>query len=72
MSQDTDDMYDDLFKKYGKVVYRSKDQKPPTADVDDDAECLACEPFILHTLNSWAIMHHVSLLILFYIILVIL
>ncbi|PWA45128.1 lojap-related protein [Artemisia annua] len=41
MSQDTDDMYDDLFKKYGKVVYRSKDQKPPTADVDDDAECLA-------------------------------
>ncbi|XP_071716464.1 protein Iojap, chloroplastic [Rutidosis leptorrhynchoides] len=41
MSQDTDDMYDDLFKKYGKVVYRKNDQKSPIAEVDDDAECLA-------------------------------
>ncbi|KAL4588980.1 hypothetical protein LXL04_001881 [Taraxacum kok-saghyz] len=40
-SQDTDDMYDDLFKKYGKVVYKKNDQKSPIADVDDDAECLA-------------------------------
>ncbi|CAI9286574.1 unnamed protein product [Lactuca saligna] len=40
-SQDTDDMYDDLFKKYGKVVYKSNDKKSPVADVDDDAECLA-------------------------------
>ncbi|KAJ0700935.1 putative protein Iojap/ribosomal silencing factor RsfS, Nucleotidyltransferase superfamily [Helianthus annuus] len=40
-SQDTDDMYDDLFKKYGKVVYKSSDQKSPTAEVDDDAECLS-------------------------------
>ncbi|KAI3525267.1 hypothetical protein L1887_03943 [Cichorium endivia] len=40
-SQDTDDMYDDLFKKYGKVVYKRNDQKSPIAEVDDDAECLA-------------------------------
>ncbi|KAM7251254.1 hypothetical protein ACFE04_023137 [Oxalis oulophora] len=41
VSEDTDDMYDDLFKKYGKVVYRSNDQKSPTAEVDDDAESLS-------------------------------
>lgn len=35
---DTDDMYDDLFKKYGKVVYKRKEQKSPTAEVDDDAK----------------------------------
>ncbi|KAK1416680.1 hypothetical protein QVD17_25795 [Tagetes erecta] len=40
-SQDTDDTYDDLFKKYGKVVYKNNDKKSPTAEVDDDAECLA-------------------------------
>lgn len=39
---DTDDMYDDLFKKYGKVVYKRKDQKSPTAEVDDDAKSLSC------------------------------
>lgn len=38
---DTDDMYDDLFKKYGKVVYKRKDQKSPTAEVDDDAKSLS-------------------------------
>lgn len=43
-------MYDDLFKKYGKVVYKSNDQKSPTAEVDDDAECLACKPFIIYLL----------------------
>ncbi|KAI7727764.1 hypothetical protein M8C21_013154 [Ambrosia artemisiifolia] len=51
-SQDTDDMYDDLFKKYGKVVYKSSDQKSPTAEADDDAECLSCKPFILYTSAS--------------------
>ncbi|KAK6934815.1 hypothetical protein RJ641_034970 [Dillenia turbinata] len=40
MSEDTDDMYDDLFEKYGKVVFRRNDQKPPSAEVDDDAESL--------------------------------
>ncbi|KAL1815016.1 protein Iojap, chloroplastic [Daucus carota subsp. sativus] len=40
-SEDTDDMYDDLFKKYGKVVYTRNDQKSPIAEVDDDAESLA-------------------------------
>lgn len=39
---DTDDMYDDLFKKYGKVVYKRKEQKSPTAEVDDDAKSLSC------------------------------
>ncbi|KAG6494257.1 hypothetical protein ZIOFF_049277 [Zingiber officinale] len=38
---DTDDMFDDLFKKYGKVVYRSTDQKRPISEADDDAESLS-------------------------------
>lgn len=42
MSEDTDEMFDDLFKKYGKVVYKRSDQKPPTAEIDDDAESLSC------------------------------
>lgn len=41
VNEDTDEVFDELFKKYGKVVYRSKDRKPPTAEVDDDAESLA-------------------------------
>ncbi|KAM7499096.1 hypothetical protein LguiA_023510 [Lonicera macranthoides] len=41
VSEDTDDMYDDLIKKYGKVVYKSNDQKSPVAEVDDDAESLS-------------------------------
>ncbi|GAV64110.1 Oligomerisation domain-containing protein [Cephalotus follicularis] len=41
VSEDTDDMFDDLFRKYGKVVFRSNEQKPPTAEVDDDAESLS-------------------------------
>ena len=41
--EDTDEMFDDLFDKYGKVVFRSNDKKPPTAEVDDDAESLSCE-----------------------------
>ncbi|KAG6790784.1 hypothetical protein POTOM_006951 [Populus tomentosa] len=39
--EDTDEMFDDLFNKYGKVVFRSNDKKPPTAEVDDDAESLS-------------------------------
>lgn len=39
--EDTDEMFDDLFNKYGKVVFRSNDNKPPTAEVDDDAESLS-------------------------------
>ncbi|KDP25115.1 hypothetical protein JCGZ_22650 [Jatropha curcas] len=39
--RDTDEMFDDLFNKYGKVVYRRNDQKPPIAEVDDDAESLS-------------------------------
>ncbi|KAL5713700.1 hypothetical protein ACHQM5_015753 [Ranunculus cassubicifolius] len=38
---DTDEMFDELFDKYGKVVYRRNDQKPPAAEVDDDAESLS-------------------------------
>ncbi|CAA7016278.1 unnamed protein product [Microthlaspi erraticum] len=41
ISEDSDEMFDDLFNKYGKVVYKSDDQKSPTAEVDDDAESLA-------------------------------
>lgn len=43
MSEDTDDMYDDLFDKYGKVVFKRNDQKSVIAEVDDDAESLSCE-----------------------------
>ncbi|XP_062011955.1 protein Iojap, chloroplastic [Rosa rugosa] len=41
VSEDTDDMFDDLFDKYGKVVYSRKDKKAPSAELDDDAESLA-------------------------------
>lgn len=41
VSEDTDDMYDELFEKYGKVVLRRSDKKPQSAEVDDDAESLA-------------------------------
>ncbi|OVA16094.1 Protein Iojap/ribosomal silencing factor RsfS [Macleaya cordata] len=41
VGEDTDEMFDDLFDKYGKVVYRRNDQKPPTAEADDDAESLS-------------------------------
>ncbi|KAH6777121.1 Lojap-related protein [Perilla frutescens var. frutescens] len=41
VSEDTDDMFDDLFNKYGKVVFRRNDQKTTTAEVDDDAESLS-------------------------------
>ncbi|XP_074302475.1 protein Iojap, chloroplastic-like [Silene latifolia] len=37
VSEDTDDM----FEKYGKVVFTRTDQKPVTAEVDDDAESLS-------------------------------
>ena len=36
-------MFDELFNKYGKVVYKSDDLKSPAAEVDDDAESLACK-----------------------------
>ncbi|KAK4491324.1 hypothetical protein RD792_002060 [Penstemon davidsonii] len=41
MSEDTDDMFDDLFKKYGKVVFKGNAQKYASAEVDEDAECLS-------------------------------
>ncbi|PIA34131.1 hypothetical protein AQUCO_03800004v1 [Aquilegia coerulea] len=41
MSEDTDEMFDELFDKYGKVVYKRNDQKSPAAEVDDDAESLS-------------------------------
>lgn len=45
--EDTDEMYDDLFKKYGKVVFKSNDQKPPNVEAEDDAESLSCKPILL-------------------------
>ncbi|GFQ04900.1 protein iojap chloroplastic [Phtheirospermum japonicum] len=42
VSEDTDDMFDDLFEKYGKVVFKRNEQKSATIkEVDDDAESLA-------------------------------
>lgn len=43
VNEDTDDMFDDLFDRYGKVVFRRNDKKPPSAEVDDDAESLSCK-----------------------------
>ncbi|XP_057522329.1 protein Iojap, chloroplastic [Amaranthus tricolor] len=41
VNEDTDDMFDDLFKKHGKVVFKRSDQKSSGAEMDDDAESLA-------------------------------
>ncbi|XVF18283.1 hypothetical protein REPUB_Repub11eG0007800 [Reevesia pubescens] len=41
VNEDTDEMFDDLMKKYGKVVLRKNDQKSPSAELDDDAESLS-------------------------------
>ncbi|KAL6196755.1 hypothetical protein ACLB2K_032369 [Fragaria x ananassa] len=41
VSEDTGDMFDDLFDRYGKVVYSRKDKKPPSEELDDDAESLS-------------------------------
>ncbi|WJX68214.1 hypothetical protein P8452_52604 [Trifolium repens] len=41
VGEDTDDMYDDLLNNYGEVVYKRKDQKPASAELDDDAESLS-------------------------------
>ncbi|XP_059444444.1 protein Iojap, chloroplastic isoform X2 [Corylus avellana] len=40
-SENTDDLYDDLLNKFGKVVFKRNDQKPHSAEVDDDAESLS-------------------------------
>jgi hypothetical protein len=37
-------MYDELLNNYGEVVYKRKDQKPASAELDDDAESLSCKP----------------------------
>jgi hypothetical protein len=44
VGEDTDDMYDELLNNYGEVVYKRKDQKPASAELDDDAESLSCKP----------------------------
>ena len=36
-------MYDELFKNYGNVVFRRKDQKPGSVEIDNDAESLSCK-----------------------------
>lgn len=58
---DTDDMYDDLFKKYGKVVYKRKEQKSPTAEVDDDAKSLSC----MHISHDYLNLHEHGYLFIF-------
>ncbi|KAH7528161.1 protein Iojap, chloroplastic [Ziziphus jujuba] len=40
-NEDTDDMFDHLFDRYGKVVYRRNDKKTRSEEVDDDAESLS-------------------------------
>ncbi|KAL4280123.1 hypothetical protein GQ457_03G025040 [Hibiscus cannabinus] len=41
VNEDTDEMFDDLMKKYGEVVFRKDDRKSPSAELDDDAESLS-------------------------------
>ncbi|KAK1288546.1 hypothetical protein QJS10_CPB19g01334 [Acorus calamus] len=41
VSGDTDDMFDELLEKYGKVVFQSNDQKSPSEEANDDAESLS-------------------------------
>ncbi|XVF04501.1 hypothetical protein REPUB_Repub05bG0088300 [Reevesia pubescens] len=41
VNEDTDEMFDDLMKKYGKVVFSKNDRKSPSAELDDDAESLS-------------------------------
>ncbi|XP_050370846.1 protein Iojap, chloroplastic [Argentina anserina] len=41
VSEDTEEMFDDLFDKYGKVVYSRSDEKRPSEELDDDAESLS-------------------------------
>lgn len=41
VGEDTDEMFDKLFDRYGKVVYRRNDKKSASAEVDDDAESLS-------------------------------
>ncbi|MBA0866853.1 hypothetical protein Goshw_025064 [Gossypium schwendimanii] len=60
VNEDTDEMFDDLMKKYGEVVFRKNDRKSPSAELDDDAESLSSflqlnkvVPSSLHT--SWSI-----------------
>jgi hypothetical protein len=36
-------MYDELLNNYGQVVYKRKDQKPASAEIDDDSESLSCK-----------------------------
>ncbi|XP_022717478.1 protein Iojap, chloroplastic [Durio zibethinus] len=41
VNEDTDEMFDDLMTKYGKVVFKKNDRKSPSAELDDDAESLS-------------------------------
>lgn len=43
INEESDEMFDDLFKKYGKVVYDRNDKKSPSAEADDDAASLSCK-----------------------------
>lgn len=43
VGEDTDDMYDELLSNYGQVVYKRNDQKPASAEIDDDSESLSCK-----------------------------
>ena len=41
----TDEMFDSLFEKYGKVVFQSNDKKSRSDEIDDDSESLSCKSF---------------------------
>ncbi|XVF79371.1 hypothetical protein PTKIN_Ptkin14bG0216800 [Pterospermum kingtungense] len=41
VNEDTDEMFDDLMKKHGKVIFRRNDRKSSSAELDDDAESLS-------------------------------
>lgn len=66
---DTDDMFDDLINKYGKVVFRRNDKKPATSEIDDDAESLSCKlldpQMTILTLNIRKFYYFLNIVLLF-------
>ena len=54
-------MFDELFNKYGKVVYKSDDLKSPAAEVDDDAESLACKKPKAYYVSTYWLMENLNI-----------
>ncbi|KAH7689479.1 Protein Iojap/ribosomal silencing factor RsfS protein [Dioscorea alata] len=51
-SEDTDEMFDELFNKYGKVVYSRGDRKSASDEAEDDYESLSFAVALAKTANE--------------------